>query len=122
MNLPGHLLPRGVRDTSGSEGKASEDEAPWLPYLIAVPVAGLGAILVYAWGDWDILAVAALVAGGAFVAGGLLGFLFGIPRSLAGPEGSVDGAAAGGAYRPNTNLEQISDWLTKILVGVGLVQ
>ena len=25
-------------------------------------------------------------------------------------------------YRPNTNLEQISDWLTKILVGVGLVE
>jgi glucosamine-6-phosphate deaminase len=47
--------------------------------------------------------------------------LFGIPRSLAGPEGAEDKAAAG-AYRPNTNLEQISDWLTKILVGVGLVQ
>jgi hypothetical protein len=26
------------------------------------------------------------------------------------------------AYRPNTSLEQISDWLTKILVGVGLVE
>jgi hypothetical protein len=25
-------------------------------------------------------------------------------------------------YRVNTNLEQISDWLTKILVGVGLIQ
>lgn len=25
-------------------------------------------------------------------------------------------------YQVNTNLEQISDWLTKILVGVGLVQ
>ena len=25
-------------------------------------------------------------------------------------------------YRANTNLEQISDWLTKILVGVGLTQ
>jgi hypothetical protein len=78
-------------------------------------------MLVYAWRDWDVLAVAALVAGGALVSGGLLGFLFGIPRSLSGPEGAADGTAAG-AYRPNTNLEQISDWLTKILVGVGLVQ
>jgi hypothetical protein len=26
------------------------------------------------------------------------------------------------AFRGNTNLEQISDWLTKILVGVGLTQ
>jgi CheY-like chemotaxis protein len=101
--------------------EASEDEAPWLPYLVAVPLPGaaLLAIVVYAWSDWDVLAVAALVAGGAFVAGGLLGFLFGIPRSLARPEGEDEAA---GTYSPNTNLEQISDWLTKILVGVGLVQ
>src|SRR5687767_11994550 len=25
-------------------------------------------------------------------------------------------------FRPNTNLEEISDWLTKILVGIGLIQ
>ena len=36
------------------------------------------------------------------------------------PEAPKDDS--GGTYRPNTNLEQISDWLTKILVGVGLVQ
>ena len=35
-------------------------------------------------------------------------------------ESSETGKAA--EYRVNTNLEQISDWLTKILVGVGLVQ
>jgi hypothetical protein len=122
MNLPGRLLLQRVPDTSGSKDQAPEDETPWLPYLVAVPVAALGGILVYAWRDWDMLAVATLVAGGAFVVGGLLGFLFGIPRSLAGPEGAGDDAAAAGAYRPNTNLEQISDWLTKILVGVGLVQ
>ena len=37
------------------------------------------------------------------------------------PRGGKGGSGTG-AYRPNTNLEQISDWLTKILVGVGLVQ
>ena len=42
------------------------------------------------------------------VSGGVLGFLFGIPRTL---QNGV-----------NTNLEQISDWLTKILVGVALIQ
>ena len=73
----------------------------------------------YAWGDWDVLAIAAVVATGAFGAGGLFGFLFG-PRSLAGPEHAEEDMA--GTYRPKTNLEQISDWLTKILVGVGLVQ
>ena len=27
-----------------------------------------------------------------------------------------------GGVKPNTNLEQISDWLTKVLVGAGLTQ
>jgi hypothetical protein len=107
---------------SGQKSKPPEDEAPWLPYLGAVPVAGLAAILMYTWRDWQILAVAALVAGGAFVVGGLLGFVFGIPRSLAGVDGAGAAGGDGAAYRPNTNLEQISDWLTKILVGVGLIQ
>ena len=116
--LPDRVHPGRVEPGSRSGDSASEHETPWLPYVVAVPVCGLGAILVYAWGDWSTLAVAALVAGGAFLAGGLLGFLFGIPRSLAVQEGVADQ----GGYQPNTNLEQISDWLTKILVGVGLVQ
>jgi hypothetical protein len=44
--------------------------------------------------------------------GWAVGFLFGVPRA-----GSTPASA-----RINTNLEQISDWLTKILVGVGLTQ
>jgi len=76
---------------------------------------------VYGWDDWDVVALAALVAGGAFGVGGLVGFLFGIPRSLAGIK-TEDDKSQSGAYRANTNLEEISDWLTKILVGVGLVQ
>jgi hypothetical protein len=52
----------------------------------------------------------------ALVAGGLLGFLFGIPRTV-----TTEGTAQAGV-RANTNLEQISDWLTKILVGISLTQ
>lgn len=81
--------------------------------------------------------VGIVVAGAAAVVGGLAGFLFGIPRTLqqeaSGEQGAAEGSQgepAGGAvrdggrtaYRANTNLEQISDWLTKILVGVGLTQ
>jgi len=77
--------------------------------------------------------VGLLVAGASSMAGGLLGFLFGIPRSLqasdtsAGqPSRTVQSAGTTNdqavTYRANTNLEQISDWLTKILVGVGLTQ
>jgi CheY-like chemotaxis protein len=119
------MNPLGVSETSG---EAPRMKTLWPPFLAGLPLASLVPILVYAWGDWDVLAVAALVAVGAYVAGGLLGFLFGIPRSLAGPESAEDrttardATTARGVYGPNTNLEQISDWLTKILVGVGLVQ
>lgn len=53
------------------------------------------------------------LAGASLSVGGLLGFLFGVPR---GPEKST-------GDRPwvvNTNLVQISDWLTKMLVGLSL--
>ena len=55
--------------------------------------------------------------------GGLLGFLFGIPRVEQIPE-IDDGTKPKTTYRQsvNTNLTEISDWLTKIIVGVSLVQ
>ncbi|MEZ2146359.1 tetratricopeptide repeat protein [Bradyrhizobium sp. DN5] len=84
----------------------------------------------------------------AAAAGGFLGFLFGIPRLLqrspsasmpapaqASSTGSGAGTPSTGAaataqsaavssrlYGSNTNLEDISDWVTKIIVGLGLVQ
>jgi hypothetical protein len=67
------------------------------------------------------------VSGASLLVGGTLGFLFGIPRTLQQGEAEPDDdAGAAGKkhldYRVNTNLEQISDWLTKMLVGVGLTQ
>jgi hypothetical protein len=77
-----------------------------------------------------------------FATGAGVGFLFGIPRVLQrerspAPARSPSERPAGGgpvegngpsapslAYhqRVNTNLEEISDWLTKIIVGVSLIQ
>lgn len=82
---------------------------------------------------FGVLGVALVLAASALLIGGLLGFLFAIPRTLpaeAGsqaPQVSAIGetpapSAADVNYGVNTNLEQISDWLTKILVGVGLTQ
>lgn len=94
--------------------------------MIAVPFVVISwgiAILIYALQlpsgvRWGACAVAALIASASFLAGGMVGFLFGIPRAV---QGST--AASGAAqYQANTNLEQVSDWLTKIIVGVGLVQ
>lgn len=63
----------------------------------------------------------ALLAGASAMIGGLVGLLFGIPRRLQGGDGHGS-ATQDRLYGGNTNLEQISDWLTKILVGVGLTQ
>jgi len=69
----------------------------------------------------------ALMGAGAAI-GAVIGFLFGIPRQLQESAPSpvtadADRAAQPGVpYAGNTSLEQISDWLTKIIVGVGLTQ
>jgi hypothetical protein len=81
----------------------------------------------------SVMGVALMVAGASLLSGSLLGFLFGIPRTLQQErlqeppankqnEGSARDRPASISYQVNTNLEQISDWLTKILVGVGLTQ
>jgi len=75
----------------------------------------------------QVFAVELLIAGAASGGGVLVGFLFGIPRTLQERRNQPSNAPVAGnpevpASRVNTNLEEISDWLTKIIVGVGLVQ
>ncbi len=108
---------------------------------ITAVILGAVAVSVYAW-----LVVAAksgialeLWALAITSAGGALGFLFGIPKVLqrrvdsnppkgTGGQSSNGEARTNGADDPtyqqrvNTNLEEISDWLTKIIVGLGLVE
>ena len=81
-----------------------------------------------------VVSTGCLLGGASACVGGTLGFLFGIPRTLQqeGPgigtssngNAPTDGVAGARRidYLANTNLEQISDWLTKILVGIGLTQ
>jgi hypothetical protein len=110
---------------------------------IAVAV-GVFFVLVYSLafvrcGFWVVFGVGMLTAGGSLLAGFLLGFIFGIPRTskdASNPppssnqqQGKVSeqttqkNAPAGHiSVDPNSNLVEISDWLTKILVGVGLVE
>lgn len=54
--------------------------------------------------------------------GAVVGFLFGIPRAVQQEAPNLAGQQRDYTQRVNTNLEQISDWLTKIIVGVGLVE
>jgi len=134
----------------GTAGKAAaqQDEIglQGIRYLMCGVAAGLFALFVYAshyGGFWKFVPVAGegiVVAGAALMIGGVLGFLFGIPRTVASEHHNAIKAAAGvtgqaivsqesrGAaelppsYLPSTDLEQIADWLTKILVGVGLTE
>jgi hypothetical protein len=127
------------------------DHAPWLAPLLGIPIYALkafGAVM--------------LIGLAAAMVGGFLGFLFGVPRPVAGtapqPNSNSASASSGGtspapgttaqpsvvaagagaaghaqpttptappggrAWQASTNLTEISDWLTKIIVGVGLVE
>lgn len=99
-------------------------------------------IVIYALRSWrisianclEVLSVGLMAGGAALSISGLLGFLFGVPhtrdesqspaesKAKDGEPKNLRAVGSGTTYRPNTGLEQISDWLTKMLVGVGLVE
>jgi hypothetical protein len=90
--------------------------------LAAPPLVGVVALCFYsiAVSSFTALATGLLIAAASLVGGGVLGFLFALPRSS-----GVTIAAGGqveGRLRSSTSLEEIADWLTKILVGLGLVE
>jgi hypothetical protein len=64
-----------------------------------------------------------ITAAACLVGGIILGFLFSIPRYKKDQNNnsSTDSQRLS-YYKDNTNLEEISDWLTKIIVGVSLIQ
>ncbi len=79
--------------------------------MLFANVAGFFVILKSPWNQaparlWGLMCLAI---------GGLVGFLFAVPRV------NIE-AARSATLRPNSNIEVVSDWLTKIIVGVGLVE
>lgn len=105
------------------KGGAQGTLGRWITVIPMIGGVGVATTLLYitqvpSGVRWSVLGTALAIASAASLVGGIVGFLFGIPRT-------VQGSAApngGTQYQGNTNLEQVSDWLTKILVGVGLVQ
>jgi hypothetical protein len=105
-------------------------EAGWMRTALIVAgissAFGLAAIALYALqapNRATVVASGVLFAGAAVVAGGFIGFLFGLPHTIeVQTPGTEEGASVQSGIVANTNLEQISDWLTKILVGVTLTQ
>src|SRR5438105_371895 len=95
-------------------------------------VAAIGTLLIviyalrYGWRDLGtivtVMSVGIMAGGAALLTGGLLGFLFGVPHTR--DDGTIprrndserdSTRESSTSYRPNTSLEQIADWLTKIL-------
>jgi hypothetical protein len=112
------------------------------PLLGGLALVGAGTLFVWAenrpaGGVLAAFSLGLLILGSAALVGGVFGLLFGIPKSVSDPAaalarqsstegggdaGSAAAAAPRASYAANTNLEQISDWLTKIMVGVGLTE
>lgn len=67
---------------------------------------------------FSVFAAGLITSGAALLVGGFLGFLFAIPRRI----GDGDHQPGTGWFRSSGSLEEIADWLTKILVGLGLVE
>jgi hypothetical protein len=124
----GQGLPGGDRDSdrrlpAKTVINAQRTQIP--RWLVASPVITLAASLIYAGAGvftkksgatfGSVFAISLATATAALIVGGLVGFLFGFPRT-------TERTSPTGLLTTNTNLDQISDWLTKILVGLGLVQ
>lgn len=108
----------------------------WIDYLLTFGFIFaaflIGAVLLWL-GSYN-RTLATLWALACMISGTIIGFLFGIPRvlqkdaALIPQEPSAEAkpvpSKLQSAYRQqvNTNLEQISDWLTKIIVGIGLIE
>ncbi|MGO9335938.1 MAG: hypothetical protein ACLPY1_00360 [Terracidiphilus sp.] len=118
----------------GGEQKSHRDLREWALFcILASFLLGLLVILTFAISTaqpLSVFGVASMIGAASTLVGAFLGFLFGVPRTTQGEPDPADQQAkpapAEGrdrsSVRPNTNLEQISDWLTKILVGAGLTQ
>lgn len=101
------------------EVKIEEGKGKSIFFITLILVIGVVIILIYSIAHGtdkflSILSISAIIALTSAIVGAFIGFIFGIPRTPAAKDSENIGA--------NTNLEEISDWITKIIVGVSLVQ
>ena len=106
--------------------QSNTSRSKWNVYLGLVLAAGLLVVALHAIGGKGLreLSAGILLAGASGMVGLFIGFLFGIPK-IANADEDIDKSSMSrpnNQYSVNTNLQDISDWLTKMLVGVGLVQ
>jgi hypothetical protein len=124
------VTPKSKADTASTETPSNSLELSSNPFSLKRYSLGvrriasfglslflIGLVITAAWAP-SYWVVSVLCSSACMALGWLTGFLFGVPRVGTSAPTATDSASA----HINTNLEQISDWLTKILVGVGLTQ
>jgi hypothetical protein len=130
---PEGAKPSRLHRVASSRGKRWVDEFSPRDFALALIVVVVALVVLFAlactalgWAqscNWNEFLKVTVAAGSISLAcggiGALLGFLFGLPRSL--PVTSDQNHGLHG-YLDNTNLLDVSDWLTKIIVGLSLVQ
>jgi hypothetical protein len=94
----------------------------WLVLLaLGMLLGGTAWIWIYAFNTpgshWSYVAVGMLTALAALLVGFFAGFLIGVPRVVSSGQARLSSRR----FSPSTNLAEISDWLTKLLLGAGLV-
>ena len=111
----------GEQQTDGHPAGLPRDTGIVTGFFYVVVLVGLGLLLLFS-GDIKSSAVAVIWAFACFSSGTFVGFLFGVPK-IQQSEDNKAGVESRGSYqqRVNTNLTEISDWLTKIIVGLGLI-
>jgi hypothetical protein len=112
-------------DSVGPSARTYKVVTIWTAAASGLALASVAVFAYQAEEPFRVLGTGVVVAAAAAFTGALFGFIFGVPRVLTSdrPQGRISPLYGGSApIVANTNLEQISDWLTKILVGVGLTQ
>lgn len=120
-----------VVQKKSKDALVDEKENKALGFIFMLAMLGIIGILIYVYQDYvcaklthkisyaySICATLFFISGGIFCFGSSVGFLFGIPRSAS----TEDTSRTNTHYIGNDNLLQVSDWLTKIIIGVGLTQ
>src|SRR4051812_7768648 len=126
-----HARPQqGPADSAGAEAQRG---VVIIATSMTVAMAVVSALLTVSTGrnggaaDVGVGVAAFLLFVAAAAVGAALGFLFGLPRArftdqLASHDASAsENKAPGGHYLANSNLIKVSDWLTTIVIGLGLV-
>ena len=131
-----HIDPNETQEER--QAREAKAEQNWREYNVLIAfwatlAAGIVTLLAFGWfvaPPQPKAFTAGLLSGAAAaLLGALLGFLFGLPRGSNGhsgnggtpPPNAAANMAATQRGAVNNNLLDISDWLTKIIVGAGLV-